>query len=1345
MDGCGHSFLQKTIFHRLNSVLWVLIVTLVVVLAIYVSVGRLLVSSLGSYKALILTELNYRVPFTIEAQRVSGEWQSFTPFIVLEGLSLSLPDGDQPPLTLSGGRVGVDVLDSLRTGTLQMTRLDLDGLALRGELTEEGRLRIRGFDGQGEIGEWLREFVLNVEFVALRHNTLHLTLPGGQQRNLDLSLRLQRDGSRRHLEAGLVSSAGARIDVLAEGVGNPFTPKLFNGDLYLRIGTGDLGAVREILANRLPGIWADGSLDMEVWMSSDRGKSALQVRMDATDLLVSGGEGSWEVPLQRLSLAAELVESKDRWTLFASDLEMEQDGVLLQLPRLQLDVWGQALRVRATEVPLEPVSTMVIGTEAAPPALVKVFEQLQPRGILGSLQLSLGDFGRPAEDWEVEARFRELSVISWRGAPGVTSGSGYAQVFPGRGQVLLDSRDFSMDFPAIYDLPLRYRDFRGTIDIDWDEESLRLSSDLIRAEGEEGTAHALFALDAPLVKDNIGLQMDLLVGLQNSHPVHRVKYVPKVLNETLRNWLTDSIGEGTVDQGSFLWRGALKRGAGELRTVQLAFNVTDTEVNYHPRWPPVSVKQGIILIDDSDVSVWANRAQLYQSEIEQLSVEAWLEPDAQVMLAVDAAMRGPAADGLEILNGSPIDDIVSGTFQDWSLEGGLEVDLQLEMNLSNKATPPGIEVATRWQDVAMHIQPGNLPVGNISGDFSYSSTGGFSSAGLAGQIWRKPLTVQVSHPGLTPGKAYDPRTVATEVWVATRVDMAEVIQWLNLDMLAFATGDAEASVGVRIDPGRPPTLLVASDLQGISLDLPIPWRKAAPEPRQFSLAMPLGAEDLPLRIKLGEDLALNLDLREGQLFSGALGIGGDPAALEQGVLRITGEAPLVQGDEWTAFIGRYFFPEWGVDSGQDLVDPNTPAGQPERGGFAIDIDNLHTDSLQMWGQDLSDVRMSLRIDGAQSHLAMKTDWVDGEYLQVPDQPVAVLVLKHLDLEGLKQLSLQNVEESAEQSSEESGRRLELPDMGVSIARLHRGDFELGQLSFDLRSEGAMLTADNISGTIAELQLGQPQPGRLLWRQGLDGETDLKLGLQFDDLGKTLGLFGYEKIMETESGGFEFDLRWPGAPQSFSLQGAEGSVKVAIDEGRFLEAPSGASGALKVVNILNLADIVQRLSLSHMFEAGIPFDSVEGEVFLHAGIIEVAGMDVKGPSSFHFSGVAGVADRSLDGNLVATLPVADNLPWVAALTASLPVAAGVFVVSKLLQKQVNRLSSAVYSISGSWDDPEVKFKHIFDAPSARTTDNGAREAAVPAVAGEKDPNGPSIPTVTEGADLLDPQEPVQPLP
>jgi len=46
-----------------------------------------------------------------------------------------------------------------------------------------------------------------------------------------------------------------------------------------------------------------------------------------------------------------------------------------------------------------------------------------------------------------------------------------------------------------------------------------------------------------------------------------------------------------------------------------------------------------------------------------------------------------------------------------------------------------------------------------------------------------------------------------------------------------------------------------------------------------------------------------------------------------------------------------------------------------------------------------------------------------------------------------------------------------------------------------------------------------------------------------------------------------------------------------------------------------------------------------------------------------------------------------------------------VISQVFDKQMNRLSSAVYTISGTWDDPEVNFDRLFDdtprdtAPSA----------------------------------------------
>jgi uncharacterized protein YhdP len=86
---------------------------------------------------------------------------------------------------------------------------------------------------------------------------------------------------------------------------------------------------------------------------------------------------------------------------------------------------------------------------------------------------------------------------------------------------------------------------------------------------------------------------------------------------------------------------------------------------------------------------------------------------------------------------------------------------------------------------------------------------------------------------------------------------------------------------------------------------------------------------------------------------------------------------------------------------------------------------------------------------------------------------------------------------------------------------------------------------------------------------------------------------------------------------------------------------------------------------------------------------------------------------VEGELVVTLPVANNLPWVAALTAGLPVAAGVFLLSKVFESQVNRLTSLVYAVGGSWDDPLVKFDRVFDDTPPPRDGAGAPAAASPA--------------------------------
>jgi uncharacterized protein (TIGR02099 family) len=1301
--------LEQSIFHRLSRLLWGLIVTLIVLLAIYVSAGRLLVSNLGQYQESILRLLSARLPFAIDAQRVSGEWHSFTPVIVMTGLRLAIPGSGGQVIELAEGRAGLDMAASLRTRSLQVTALQLEGLQLQGELTGEGRLLIRGLsEGGGDIGRWLREFLLNAETITLSDNRLDLALPSGEVRALALGLRMQRERSRRRLVAELLSERGTQIRASATGVGDPFRPELFNGDVYLDIRSGRLEDLEHLLVNRPQWLGAEGNMDLQMWLAWDRGGVGVEARVEARDLLIADRKRAWQLPLERLALEASLRAHKRHWTLFAADVQMENGGVAARIPRLQLDQWGQSLRLRAADVDLAPVSALAAGLEQAPAPLGDVLGTMAPRGRVAAVQLSVADVAAPGADWGLQARFEDVAVDPWREAPGVTSATGYIELAPGTGTVVLDSRDISLAFPHIFREPLRYDDLYGTLQLVWDAGLLRLSSGAITARAAEGTARALFALHLPLAEGSPEPEMELLVGLRDSHPLHRSKYLPQLLNEPLRKWLAGSIGEGRVVQSGFLWRGSLRREAERLRTVQLFFDVADTSLDYYPGWPPMSGLDGVVLIDDTNASIWLERARVLSSQVEQLSAEAGLNEAGEMVLDLDGWVHGPAADALAVINGPVLRERLGDAFAGWQLEGRQQSHLQLRLNLTDSSVPPEVAVETLWQEVKLQIADGP-PVEAINGKLRYSSARGFSSEELAGVLWGRPVTARVSQGGSAP---YDPARSPVVVDLAATPAMGELRHWLDLEPLALARGRTAVAARLSIPPGAPAQLTLRSDLAGLRLDLPAPWGKAASEKRPLRLEMPLGNTGARLlRLSLAEALHLHLELLDGAVRSGALAFGKEPTEMVPGVLRVTGRTPLLDAQEWRRVATSYF---GGLRGGGGERDSGSPTAAPAAPSLALVVDDLRIDALLLRGQTLQDVMLSLAEEGAQWRLQAATEWLRGQLLLSPRDARSRLDIDFLDLD---RLPLQDRGAPAESSP------FELPPMAVRLADLRRGGRALGELAFALQARDGLLTAEGITGEIAGIRLPAGRDGRLAWRQ--KGGTELDLSLAFGDMGKTLARIGYERTVETERGLLDLSLQWPGAPWDFSLAQGRGSLRVDIGPGRFLEASAGTSGALRVVSILNLADLVKRLSLTSMFESGIPFDSVTGEALLRGGTIEVPRMDVRGSSSrFQFSGISGVAMRSLEGELVATLPVASNLPWVAALAGGLPVAAGVFVVSKVFEKQVNRLSSAIYSIRGTWDDPAVRFQRIFDDSAGRPGESGT--GAAPQLEAPAPPSRPPAP-------------------
>ena len=75
--------MEHGFFHKLSSILWKAIVGVIVAFAIYVSFGRFIMSTVGTYGDDILRELNTRTPFMLQASQVSGEWHGMSALVMI--------------------------------------------------------------------------------------------------------------------------------------------------------------------------------------------------------------------------------------------------------------------------------------------------------------------------------------------------------------------------------------------------------------------------------------------------------------------------------------------------------------------------------------------------------------------------------------------------------------------------------------------------------------------------------------------------------------------------------------------------------------------------------------------------------------------------------------------------------------------------------------------------------------------------------------------------------------------------------------------------------------------------------------------------------------------------------------------------------------------------------------------------------------------------------------------------------------------------------------------------------------------------------------------------------------
>ncbi len=1261
---------------RFYALAWSVALLLLVLLALYASLGRQYIGLVSRYQTEIFDELQAIAKIELAASELTGSWSGLSPVLRLG--SLDIAGG---AIQLDGLRVELDPIGSLLGVGPRLKQLQVKHLQLSLRQDDSGRWRLPGIaGGRGGSLDSLLDVILAVRRASVGSFKLRLQFADGREsevRSRDFSW--SSDGHFRRSYARLSADDSGEIRFIAEAFGDPRDYN-FRVSAYVSLDSSRFSVLAPLFRNqRLMHSQVDGELWLD-WQAGRRMSVRGELRADelAAGALWGSDEQFSDVVMRFLGRHYD-----GFWRIGFSEFSAQWRGQSLNLAGLSLEhprpsLWEFAL----PELELAASAELIKGSGVAGESLQAVLDTLSPAGRLRHLRVSVARGESLA--FSIRSELDGVSLSPWQGAPGVSGLSGYLHVENTSGRLLIDSEQLQLDFPNLYAEPFALSELRTELRWQLDDERLRLMSSPILARDQRAPLHALLRLDLPVLEGaERPPEMTLAIAAERLPLASAMSYVPKVLDQGLRDWLSNSLRAGRAEQAAFLYRGSLRDGDSAGRSVQLSLELSDFALLFDSQWPQLVAPHASAYLDDAEL--WASAESGHFSNLEIRDVQVSIEDRGGPQLDVKALASGKAAAVQSLFRDSPLAELTGNVLSDWQLSGRVDSQFALQMPLSDGGRP-AVQVSSQLQLSRLTLPGLNLSLTELRGPLNYSSEKGVSSANLTARFFGEPLRASLSQD-----------RGAVRMDASTVVDMADVQRWLAQPALGFVQGRARVDMSLRAG-GEDAGVVVRSNMLGVDVRLPQPLYKAADEPRELTIHQPFGDQQNILSIAFGELLRLQYQAEVGEGAPAlSLTLGDGPLTpLRSGALTVSGALEFAAVDQWQRALSRYL--EW--QSLQPAI--NTGAG------LAVMVERLRIGELETLGRIQHDASISARSDERAWTLRIDSRELAGN-IEVPLQTgdPYVLMFERLELPALEGAG------SADSVLAEQDPR-GFPALDVDIEALTIAGKHYGRLGFDLRpdTQGAHFLA--LRGQLLGVDLGDARRNNALhwWYQdnGRRG-SQLKGKFAVRDLGAVMVALGYDRALETRSGQFDINLSWLGSPDQWVMSGSQGRVKFALKNGRFFKTSDAASGALRVLGIFNMTNIVRRLKFDFrdVFRKGVHFDNMVGELgFSGQRLSLTEPLEVSGPSSrFQMSGNIDLLSEALDLRLVATLPVGSNLPWMAALIGGLPAAAGAYVVTKVFEEQVDSFSSAVYDIHGTVQQPELSFRKIFDASQPEIKPAGER--------------------------------------
>lgn len=1204
----------------------------------------------------------------VKLGEISAGWSGLQPRVDIESLTV-LDRAGQPALVLPAINAALS-WRSVTAGTVVFSRLRTGGLELFLRRTSDGTIRLgdiplnRGDDNR--FVEWLQQ----QRGIDLQRSVVHWddeqrAAPRLSLRNVNLSIRNHGTRHQFGLQADPPDDIAGPVDLRGEWKGVSIAdPDSGKGRLYGNLARVDLSALAPWI--ELPFGIQGGRGSVRVWLEL-QGSRVAGFTADAglTDVQAHV-EGSGE-PLQVAAVGGRvtLVNQPDRHSLELKRLTLQTaDGVVAPETTMRWQQQGQGAaarhEVRIEHLVLHPLFQTAPALPL-PERLRDLIVRSAPRGELRDVRAEWrGEWDKPVS-YSVKGRFIDIGAAPVDGLPGFDRLSGSIDANQSGGRVDMRAGPAPLLWPRQFRRAIPLQKVEAALG--WRREGADWRYELSNARIDTGELKADIRGNWSPAANN--MQLEAQVGQMD--PALVVHYLPESVGHGTREWLEKAFPAGGKATGEVRLRGDPTRFPfrdGQGGRLEAIANLQVPVLQVSPTWPRLGNVEGRLRFVNAGVSADGARGRAGNGNLEQIRLTI---PDFEAedpVLDISGRIATGITEVLDYIQNSPVRGLINGATDGMSGTGKAGLNLALRVPL-NHSIDTSVKGEVNLEASRLELGPGRPALTGLSGRLLFTERG-ISSPGLTGNLLG----------GAARGTINSQPGGIVRIEASGRARIASLAQQFPLKAWGIASGESAWRGDISIAPSST-RLLVTSNLDGITLDLPVPLYKPPAQQQPLRFLWQSSERGDRYELDIGSQVRARVQTRTAAT--------GNASSVEQALVAVGSAAlpaPRQRGVGFSADLPQFFATQW-----FPVLDRFTAGGE---GGTPLPVEaRIKTTRFELEGQFLGETELSVERQNRIWNWSVRGADAEGTGQWDPAGNGSVTA-------RLSRLALAPPVDGVSVPDEEDDGSY--PALDVEIGSFSRRGREYGQLRLKASQQGRDWRIDQLRLSAPEYQLEASG----LWQAWRSRPfTDVRLDLKTTDTGRYLERLGYGNVIKAAPASLKGTLRWRGPPTDIDFPSLSGQFKLDAGKGQFIKADPGAA---RLLGILSLQALPRRITLDFrdVFSDGLAFDSIESDLTVTDGIMRTEQFFIDGPSAkVRIKGQTDLGKETQD--LQVKVSPAMDAATIGALIANPIAGLAVFLAQQLLDDPLGKLITFNYRVTGTWSEPVVSKQGAPEVSNRSKTD------------------------------------------